>query len=88
MTLTAMTRDQLRKQAAALDIPGRGTMLKPELVAAIEKAQAPKLGHATPLDVSARLSNYARQNGTARTTPRQRRRAAHKLNRSFRSAVA
>lgn len=35
-----LTRDELRKRAAELKISGRGKMLKPELIAAIEAAEA------------------------------------------------
>jgi hypothetical protein len=41
MNLNDLTRDELRKRAADLKIPGRGKMLKPELIAAIEAAEAP-----------------------------------------------
>lgn len=37
--LTGLNRDALRKIAAELKIPGRGNMLKPELIAAIAAAQ-------------------------------------------------
>jgi hypothetical protein len=41
--LAEMTRDELRKLAAELEIPGRGTMLKPALVEAIALERAARI---------------------------------------------
>lgn len=82
--LSEMSRDALRKLAADLKIPGRGNMLKPELVAAIEAAQAPKRIPGTPLTSIQRTDNYRRQNGSPRLTARQERRLRHKANRAAR----
>lgn len=39
MNLNDMTRDELRAEAKRLEIAGRGKMLKPDLIAAIEEAR-------------------------------------------------
>lgn len=81
--LTSLNRDALRKIAAELKIPGRGNMLKPELIAAIEKARAPERIPGTPLTTTQREENYQRQNRSPRLTARQARRLGKKGNRAL-----
>lgn len=81
-----MTRDQLRDAARLLGVPGRGSLKADALREAVRKAfQSAPL----PLTPQARGDNYRRQTGRAITlTPRQSRRAAHKLNHQIRKAGA
>jgi hypothetical protein len=53
-----LTRDELRKRAAELKISGRGKMLKPELIAAIEAAEAQRAA-AEPNEPSQVVPNRA-----------------------------
>lgn len=80
-----MTRDQLRDAARLLGVPGRGSLKADALRAAVRKAF---LSAPLPLTPQARGDNYRRQTGSAVLTPRQSRRAAHKLNRQVRKAGA
>lgn len=75
MRASDMNRDQLRKAAAARGIAGRSTMTAEQLRTVVGRAMrsAP-----APLTAETRVDNYVRQNGTARLTPRQTRRAYHK----------
>ncbi len=73
-SLNEMTRDELRKVAAELEIPGRGTMLKPALVEAIALERAARIEKAHRArrmneEIEAQISAYAHTRATEAPAP-------------------